>query len=126
LKGKETLDSYGKKVKINIDRCFYLLGDCCNESLGIKINGIIATGPEVTSYVGSLDSTMKAGYDLNRKTSVLNADYDAKLYQRDLTLEGVKSWKGIEKKDSSSTQAGTSEEGEGSTTTGGTTDKKIN
>jgi len=65
------LDSL-KKISIDINRVFYLLGECANESLGIKINGIkikefTTTGEEyaaswtpIQEYEGGMDLNIKS------------------------------------------------------------------
>jgi hypothetical protein len=37
IDGTLPIDNTNKKVRLNVDRVFYLLGECCNESLGMKI-----------------------------------------------------------------------------------------
>ena len=64
------IDSF-KKITIDINRVFYLLGECGNESLGMQINDIkISTlKPDVAgiSYTasGTPDKTYTGGMDIN-------------------------------------------------------------
>jgi hypothetical protein len=40
IDGTLPIDNTDKKVRLNVDWVFYLLGECCNESLGMKIKGL--------------------------------------------------------------------------------------
>lgn len=65
-----TLDSWDK-ISIDVNRVFYLLGDCCNESLGVEITkiNIQQFNEDITvkwkySASGTPDKIYKGGVDL--------------------------------------------------------------
>ncbi len=66
-----TLDSF-KKISIDINRVFYLLGECGNESLGMNIKGIKIHDVNVpeANFTGSgiPEKELEGGMDLNIKS----------------------------------------------------------
>ncbi|HCB51608.1 TPA: hypothetical protein DEP21_03465 [Patescibacteria group bacterium] len=50
LLGKEPLDISGKKITLEANPIFYFMGECMNESLGLKIGKITIT--ETTQELG--------------------------------------------------------------------------
>ncbi|MEI7562461.1 MAG: hypothetical protein WCJ39_01725 [bacterium] len=40
IDGSLPIDNSNNKIRLNVDWVFYLLGECCNESLGMKIKSL--------------------------------------------------------------------------------------
>lgn len=75
IDGTLPIDNTDKKVRLNVDWVFYLLGECCNESLGMKIKGldiitttivpVVPVIPDLPPVVTYESSTHIAGRNLS-------------------------------------------------------------
>lgn len=90
----ESIDINKKIVKFDFDYVFYLMGECANESLWIRLKNITIQKQKITTHTwtGGWVATeiSTEHYDLaGWKAWVYNSEYDVDVKQRDLTLTGV-------------------------------------
>ncbi len=87
----QTIDIWGKIVKLDLQYYFYLLGECANESIGTIINSItiyeqIHWGIKETTINGEI---LWKKSKMQIQTQTVNAEYDISARQNDLTLSAA-------------------------------------